>query len=1162
MQENMFLKSILRQPVRSFLLILLIAAASFAFVVRSVEYIVVREQIQTIAGFYNSVGILTPISGDFSEDVFAASEFISSIPSVSGEDRRRGVEAILRYMHNPIYIGEVAWFMYYRDMSTPDLLGEEFDGSWAHLGNYFQTFRYEYAEIHREWTPFLHEAPGFMSGDAFFYGELLDVNYVLVLPDDWHFTAYGYFAPHKNMLVRVDYVYAGYIDHVDEGVEIILRFNLIDGIEPFNDLEIGGRYFFKATYYLWLGTGSFGPHSRMSLDPNVLFPKPLSGHDIWYIPVATGEAADFTLPELSHIPDEILFTNHVQRAMHLRTTRDMNSLPDVARGMIGITDGRLLDENDYNYARPVTVVNRHFARLRGLSIGSTVTVQINPEQHLLMPHYAWPLEFDQITLGKYTNLGILSVPGTPPVYELDLEVVGIFDWFPERFGGTVTLTTLPKLMYIPDSVLPGDIGILTAPWGIFDPEHVPAVWYSFTLGDSRDEAGFLSAHRDTLAAMGFNLEFIGRDSTSFWTTADMIMQSITLNLILFSLVLLLVLGLVVFVYLWQRRKDFAVLRALGCPKKVILKQVFVAAAVFWLPAIIGGGIVAWNFAHEMAKTTIEPFGEIIADSANIRAPSARAAFIADFLDSALPSPWVLVGLCALVIIVMLIIVWFGTRKLINHPVLELLQGTVAKARYEKDEANKTKEEKNTTPLVPKYRPNIKTESHILRHIVRTPVKTLLVLGVTLFFVVALGWLGETVNRAEDEINRLFDTTIVYANILRRSDDPERRTRLMFDIIPKRVVDAIYEYGFVHDGPKFIEAANGFSIILPKPEDGQFPHEVLYDAILSRYDDLPGGGVFARLLLDTFDGLIAVNDLRHYTEDRQGFIGRLPGVGNDNLKITYAPGFDESDFVFTAGQPVPIIISERVRQQRGVNMGDMVIIAYVDYNHYLTWLIHTVAPETLPEWHYISAQVIGIHNDAIFEAHMQNATLVPPLLLESLLGDSLGYMSFRFGINPHFNRYLDWTARRIRTSLVVHRGDWFNHLDVDIRDEELRLVVEPMEQNLSLLRLLYPIVIILSIIIGMGLTILLTMQNAKNAAILRVLGVPKRTARLMLWLELMIVSIAGALIGLVILVLMRQGINTAIFIAAAPYIIGAVIGAAIGAIMVTNRAPLDLLQVKE
>ena len=83
----------------------------------------------------------------------------------------------------------------------------------------------------------------------------------------------------------------------------------------------------------------------------------------------------------------------------------------------------------------------------------------------------------------------------------------------------------------------------------------------------------------------------------------------------------------------------------------------------------------------------------------------------------------------------------------------------------------------------------------------------------------------------------------------------------------------------------------------------------------------------------------------------------------------------------------------------------------------------------------------------------------------------------------------------------------------IWDEELRVVVGQLDKNLSLLKVLYPVVMAVSVLIGAGLCFLLLLQATREAAILRVLGVTRRAVRLALIVEPLFLSVIGVIIGL-------------------------------------------------
>jgi hypothetical protein len=162
----------------------------------------------------------------------------------------------------------------------------------------------------------------------------------------------------------------------------------------------------------------------------------------------------------------------------------------------------------------------------------------------------------------------------------------------------------------------------------------------------------------------------------------------------------------------------------------------------------------------------------------------------------------------------------------------------------------------------------------------------------------------------------------------------------------------------------------------------------------------------------------------------------------------------------------------------------------------------------------------------------------------------------------YNREITQIQEKI-TEITERKGAGDVPLGLFLDDEELRMVVIPMEQNLSLLSLLYPVTIVLSVIIGLGLSLLLMLQNAKVAAIQRVLGTSKIKARTTLCGEQMFICLFGLAVGLVMLAILGWGFGFASSLGLAGlYLAGAVAGMVAGAVVVTDRPPLELLQVRE
>jgi predicted lysophospholipase L1 biosynthesis ABC-type transport system permease subunit len=114
--------------------------------------------------------------------------------------------------------------------------------------------------------------------------------------------------------------------------------------------------------------------------------------------------------------------------------------------------------------------------------------------------------------------------------------------------------------------------------------------------------------------------------------------------------------------------------------------------------------------------------------------------------------------------------------------------------------------------------------------------------------------------------------------------------------------------------------------------------------------------------------------------------------------------------------------------------------------------------------------------------------------------------------------------------------------------------------------LYPVTIAVSVLVAAGLAVLIMFQNAKSAAVMRVLGSKKAQTRTALCAEQIVLSITGLTVGLIILAIIVRDINAATnhsaLFCVVLYIAGTLAGSLFGAILVTNKTPLELLQVRE
>jgi ABC-type lipoprotein release transport system permease subunit len=105
-----------------------------------------------------------------------------------------------------------------------------------------------------------------------------------------------------------------------------------------------------------------------------------------------------------------------------------------------------------------------------------------------------------------------------------------------------------------------------------------------------------------------------------------------------------------------------------------------------------------------------------------------------------------------------------------------------------------------------------------------------------------------------------------------------------------------------------------------------------------------------------------------------------------------------------------------------------------------------------------------------------------------------------------------------------------------------------------------------VLIGLGLNLLLVMQSARDAAILRVLGVSTGRVRGMYTIQQLLLSFFGVFMGLAGVAILRSQpaalLEKQLIFGVVLFLGGALFGALLGVYLTTNKNPLELLQVKE
>ena len=1147
---NILLKSVLRQPVRTLIFFLLIGVAAFAFVLRTTEFIVVRDSVNSIAENFHSIGFLQLRDAPYG-NVLEGAEIIGASRYVGFEDRRRGAEAYLHGMHNTNTGGRVGGGGHIMTgLEVSHISVPERD-----------VFSYFYAYVDRA---AIHNHP-----------------------------ATGHFV---ELRLTVDEVVAGYAEHAYDGAsdyrlaETRVRWYMeLDATEnPLENIKVGERYFFRAAFY-WVSTHGRGmsdhPPSSYS-GAHILYMHPLTSDGLLYIHAPDGPL-DFTAPGMEEIAASIGQAQYNASVLWLRTTADMTTMPLAMEGIgsISLAEGRFLNHEDYLQARPVAVIHQRLSQMRGLGIGDTITVSVPANQRIVnlntvmlfgaTVHEGWAQRRENFVFGEgFLDFAILGDPSEFMIEELELEIVGIYRKL--QAGGAAPgwgmgylSSLLSNYVYIPDSLLPPGFMPLDDLQG--NDVYLWDLWYSFELADTRHENAFLLETRAALDQLGIIAHLIPSGAENFWISAEPVLLSSTINAVMFIVVMFLLFGLVSFLYLGQRRREFAILRALGNPSKRTVNQLSMPMALIGIPAIIAGGLFGWFFALNEAADTVGVFAEFAG-------ASELYAYEGYIQGIGISNAW-LAAQVAVMIVMMLAMVYAGAAGMAKRPVLELLQGRGAReidcggellplgdgcadllATHDVPATQNGLNIAHQTSAKNRFFASLR---FVIRHVARSPLKAIFTAGAAMFFIASLGLLQQAIVSTEREVYRLFDTTVVSGELV--PSNPFLHTEPGLNVLQgtfSNLVEADFLLNY------YAEAQFSDFFLIHPGEDGSFPtgvygefwdefwhyirHELLGVAAL-RIDPLFAFSDFDKFLYnhrrqdgDVISG-IAGGGLFDFEE--MGI-----GVVTEPLEVHFGAGFSIEDFVYNDPNltaPVPVILSDLTLVRRELEVGDMAFLG-----HYFP------DPWRASEQIEVPVQVIGWHNGNIDHVMGRNAVLIPMPAMEAIRGNAMSYTTFDFEVDPAFNRNLQHVRDELQVILRAGEQGVFMRLESVLRDEELRVVAGQMEQNLALMVLLYPVVIAASVVIGASLALLLLMQSAKIAAILRVLGYGRVRTRAMLSTEHIIVAVSGVIAAFIVLPAVGIGFTGQLPLLAGLYVLGATAGAVSGAVIITKRAPLELLQVRE
>lgn len=366
-----------------------------------------------------------------------------------------------------------------------------------------------------------------------------------------------------------------------------------------------------------------------------------------------------------------------------------------------------------------------------------------------------------------------------------------------------------------------------------------------------------------------------------------------------------------------------------------------------------------------------------------------------------------------------------------------------------------------------------------RHMWRNFVKSLLLVGISALAVSLITSYLVILSQYNKDLLQLYESIPVEASIISREHSVDKLQ------IPTNIVEGLLQTGFV--GKSYLEM-----------------QELLY------YID-PFRGMSADL--SHRDNLYATSDIEEFTPARNGL-----------LAITYAPGVSPKVF---AGDELLCIVEEGLLERFSLDYGSDIYLSgsfdFVDIDRVKGIKFKIVGSYALQKtdlyYGFDDGDIIVPLNALIKNYNAYSDKVI------SSKKDNFYYSQARLTLTNkdrlhEFKTYLnatDFGKPKDKVSNPIMARLAFALYDGDFNDTIL-----PVKKTLSLLNRLFPLFLVALNAVGISLPLLLHSARKKELAVLRTLGTKRIAVVQMTTLENTLLSLTGALTGLVFVYLLYSG----------------------------------------
>ena len=286
-------------------------------------------------------------------------------------------------------------------------------------------------------------------------------------------------------------------------------------------------------------------------------------------------------------------------------TDNMASIRRVTTEELAPVQGRFLTPEDEG--KPVCVVSEAFLEQTGLKLGDSIDLKLG---NVFMEQYA-AMGAIAMTKGRY------ATEWTPASFTIvgSYEDVKDGKWLLQDLYWAYSDSTI----FVPVSFLPESCDVENH---LFRPGEI-----SFLVGEAKNIPAFEDESLPMVLDLGLSYKFEDRNWPAIANRMEVVKTASLVRLLAFGAAALLAVALTVYLFLVRRKKEYAILRALGCPRKEAAGALSLPLLLLAAVSVLAGTAAARLRAGLSGQDPPEALSEGLETLKQMSAPGYALAFL-------------------------------------------------------------------------------------------------------------------------------------------------------------------------------------------------------------------------------------------------------------------------------------------------------------------------------------------------------------------------------------------------------------------------------------------------------------------------------------------------------------------------------------------------------